>query len=333
MQSQCPLGKSGLEVSSIGLGVMGMSEFYGAPDERENEATLERSLELGVNFWDTADAYGSGHNERMIGRFLAERRARERVVLATKFGFLRDDAGRMLGVRGDPAYVASACDASLARLGVECIDLYYLHRVDPRVPVEETVGAMAALVKAGKVRALGLSEVSPATLRRAGAVHPIAAVQSEYSLWSRDPERPEGILTACREQGAAFVAYSPLGRGFLTGRIASLDELGADDFRRRTPRFERENFERNLRLVERLREIAAEKGCAPGQLALAWLLARSPHVIPIPGTKRRKYLEENAGAAALRLDAQDLARIDAALPPGAAAGERYDAGGMSLTDR
>jgi aryl-alcohol dehydrogenase-like predicted oxidoreductase len=327
------LGGSGIQASAIGLGVMGMSEFYGAPDEQENLATLARALELGVSFWDTADAYGSGHNERLIGRFLKERGARSRVVLATKFGFVRDEQGRAVGIRGDPAYVRSACDASLARLGVEQVDLYYLHRVDPRVPIEETVGAMAELVRAGKVRALGLSECSPATLRRACAVHPIAAVQSEYSLWSRDPERPGGMLAACREQGAAFVAYSPLGRGFLTGQIGSLDALGADDFRRRTPRFERENFERNLALVERVRELAAGKGCTPGQLALAWLLARGPQVIPIPGTKRRKYLEENAAAAALRLDAALLAQIDAALPPGAAAGERYDSMGMSLTDR
>jgi aryl-alcohol dehydrogenase-like predicted oxidoreductase len=327
------LGNSGLQVSAIGLGVMGMSEFYGAPDEQENRATLARALELGVSFWDTADAYGSGHNEKLIGGFLAERGLRKQVVLATKFGFVRDAQGRPVGIKGDPAYVRSACDASLARLGIEQIDLYYQHRIDPQVPVEETVGAMAELVRAGKVRLLGLSEVSAATLRRACAVHPIAAVQSEYSLWTRDPEKPGGMLAACREQGAAFVAYSPLGRGFLTGKVTSLDELGADDFRRRTPRFERENFERNLRLVERVREIAAQKGCTPGQLALAWLLARGPHVIPIPGTKRRKYLEENAGAAAVRLEAADLARIDAVLPPGAAAGERYDTLGLSLTDR
>jgi aryl-alcohol dehydrogenase-like predicted oxidoreductase len=327
------LGQSGKTVSAIGLGVMGMSEFYGEADEKENFATLARAIEIGVTFWDTADAYGTGHNERMIGRFLKEQRARDRIVLATKFGFVRDANGRPIGIRGDPAYVASACDASLSRLGIERIDLYYQHRVDPNVAIEDTVGAMAELVRAGKVRALGLSECSVETLRRACAVHPIAAVQSEYSLWTREPERPGGMLQACRELGAAFVAYSPLGRGFLTGKIQSLDELGSDDFRRRTPRFAQENFDRNLALVARVKEIAAEKRCTPGQLALAWLLARGEHVVPIPGTKRRKYLEENAAAAEIRLEARDLTRIDDALPPGAAAGERYDAMGMSLTNR
>jgi aryl-alcohol dehydrogenase-like predicted oxidoreductase len=331
---QRALGSSATDVSAIGLGVMGMSEFYGAADERENLATLERALELGVSFWDTADAYGTGHNEKLIGRFLADPARRERVVLATKFGFVRDADGKPIGIRGDPEYVASACDASLKRLGdIGPIDLYYQHRVDPRVPIEETVGAMAELVRAGKVLHLGLSECSPETLRRACAVHPIAAVQSEYSLWTREPEQPGGMLAACRELGAAFVAYSPLGRGFLTGKIESLDALGADDFRRRTPRFEQKNFDRNLHLVEQLRALAAEKGCTPGQLALAWLLARGPHVVPIPGTKRRKYLEENAAAASIELSAADLARIDAALPPGAASGDRYDAGGLSLTNR
>ena len=327
------LGRSGQKISAIGLGVMGMSEFYGEANEAENLATLARAIEIGVTFWDTADAYGTGHNERLIGRFIKEQRARDRIVLATKFGFVRDANGRPIGIRGDPAYVASACDASLSRLGIERIDLYYQHRVDPNVPIEDTVGAMAELVRAGKVRALGMSECSVESLRRACAVHPISAVQSEYSLWTRDPERPGGMLAACRELGAAFVAYSPLGRGFLTGKIESLDELGADDFRRRTPRFTEENFDRNLALVSRVKEIAGEKRCTPGQLALAWLLARGEHVVPIPGTKRRKYLEENAGAAEIRLDARDLARIDEALPPGAAAGERYDAAGLSLTDR
>ena len=327
------LGRSGKTVSAIGLGVMGMSEFYGDADEKESLATLARAIEIGVAFWDTADAYGTGHNERLIGRFIKEQRARDRIVLATKFGFVRDASGRPIGIRGDPAYVASACDASLSRLGIERIDLYYQHRVDPNVPIEDTVGAMAELVRAGKVRALGMSECSVESLRRACAVHPISAVQSEYSLWTRDPERPGGMLAACREQGAAFVAYSPLGRGFLTGKIESLDELGANDFRRRTPRFAQENFDRNLALVARVKEIAAEKRCTPGQLALAWLLARGEHVVPIPGTKRRKYLEENAGAAEIRLDARDLARIDEAMPPGAAAGERYDAAGLSLTNR
>jgi aryl-alcohol dehydrogenase-like predicted oxidoreductase len=328
------LGKSGLEVSAIGLGVMGMSEFYGAPDEAESLATLERALELGVTFWDTADAYGSGHNEQLIGRFLADPARRRRVVLATKFGFVRGADGKPIGIRGDPAYVRSACDASLARLGgSDPIDLYYLHRVDPSVPIEETVGAMSELVRAGKVLHLGLSEVSAATLRRAAAVHPISAVQSEYSLWTRDPEQTGGVLAACRELGAAFVAYSPLGRGFLTGKIESLESLGKDDFRRTTPRFEQENFDRNLALVAQVRALASEKGCTPGQLALAWLLARGPHVVPIPGTKRRKYLEENAGAASVKLEGRDLARIDALLPPGAAAGERYTPLGLALTNR
>jgi aryl-alcohol dehydrogenase-like predicted oxidoreductase len=325
------LGTGGLKVSAIGLGVMGMSEFYGKPDEAENEATLARAVELGVTFWDTADAYGSGHNETMIGRFLAARGWRDRIVLATKFGFVRE-GGRAVGVSGKPEYVRSACEGSLSRLGFDAIDLYYQHRVDPAVPIEETVGAMAELVKAGKVRHLGLSECSAETLRRAHAVHPIAAVQSEYSLWSRDPERPGGILEACRELGVGFVPYSPLGRGFLTGKVKRLEDLGADDFRHTTPRFARENFDRNLRLVAEVEAIAADKRCSPGQLALAWLLAQGDFIAPIPGTKRRKYLEDNAGAAGVRLDAADLARIDRVLPPGAAAGERYSEIGMRLTD-
>lgn len=322
---------AGLDVSAIGLGVMGMSEFYGTPDEAECIATLERSVELGVTFWDTADAYGSGHNERLIGSFLAERGWRDRVVLATKFGFVRE-GGRAVGISGSPEYVRSACDASLQRLDFEQIDLYYQHRVDPRVPVEETVGAMADLVKAGKVRCLGLSEVSAETLRRAHAVHPITAVQTEYSLWSRDPERDGGILQACRELGVGFVPYSPLGRGFLTGKIKQLQDLGADDFRHTTPRFERENFEKNLRLVLQVEAIARDKGCTPGQLALAWLLAQGDFIAPIPGTKRRKYLEDNAAAAAVVLEAADLARIDEVMPRGIAAGERYGELGMSLAD-
>jgi len=325
------LGSNGLEVSEIGLGVMGMSEFYGSPDEAESIATLERAISLGVSFWDTADAYGSGHNERLIGAFLKERSWRDRVVLATKFGFVRKD-GVVVGISGSPEYVRSACEGSLERLGFDHVDLYYQHRVDPQVPIEETVGAMSELVKAGKVRHLGLSEVSADSLRRAHAVHPIAAVQTEYSLWSREPERKDGILEACRELGVGFVAYSPLGRGFLTGRITRLEDLAEDDFRHTTPRFERENFERNLRLVDEVRSIAADKGCTPGQLALAWLLARNEHVVPIPGTKRRKYLEENAAAADLTLEAADLARIDAVMPRGAAAGERYGELGMALAD-
>ncbi|MFQ5418620.1 MAG: aldo/keto reductase [Myxococcota bacterium] len=320
-----------LPVSAIGLGVMGMSEFYGTPDEAECIATLERAVETGVTFWDTADAYGSGHNEELIGAFLSERGWRDRVVLATKFGFQRKD-GAVVGVCGKPEYVSSACDASLRRLGVAQIDLYYQHRVDPQVPIEETVGAMALLVKAGKVRALGLSEVSAATLRRAHAVHPIVAVQTEYSLWSRDPERDGGILGACRELGVGFVPYSPLGRGFLTGQIKKLEDLGHDDFRLTTPRFEKQNFEANLRLVAEVEAIAADRGCSPGQLALAWLLAQGDFIVPIPGTKRRKYLDDNAGAAAVELEAADLARLDEALPLGAAAGERYGARGMALAD-
>ena len=322
---------SGLPVSAIGLGVMGMSEFYGTPDEAECIATLERAVELGVTFWDTADAYGSGHNEELIGAFLAERGWRDRIVLATKFGFVRKD-GQMVGISGKPDYVRSACDASLARLGFDTIDLYYQHRVDPAVPIEETVGAMAELVKAGKVRCLGLSEVSADSLRRAHAVHPIAAVQTEYSLWSRDPEREGGILEACRELGVGFVPYSPLGRGFLTGAVKKLEDLGDDDFRRTTPRFERENFERNLRLVAEVESIAADIGCTPGQLALSWLLAQGDSLVPIPGTKRRRYLEDNAGAADVTLGADHLARIDAVMPRGAAAGERYGELGMSLAD-
>jgi aryl-alcohol dehydrogenase-like predicted oxidoreductase len=321
----------GLRVSAIGLGVMGMSEFYGAPDEAESLATLERALELGVTFWDTADAYGSGHNERLIGGFLARGGRRDRVVLATKFGFLREGS-RMVGICGRPDYVRSACDASLARLGCDTIDLYYQHRVDPQVPIEDTVGAMAELVAAGKVRALGLSEVSAASLRRAHAVHPIAAVQSEYSLWSRDPERAGGILDACRELGVGFVPYSPLGRGFLTGTLKRREDLGSDDFRLTTPRFTQENFDKNLRLAAEVEAIAADARCTPGQLALAWLLSRGESIVPIPGTKRRRYLEDNAGAADVRLDAAILARIDAALPRGAAAGERYGELGMRLAD-
>ncbi len=325
------LGREGLEVSCIGLGVMGMSEFYGTPDEAECIATLERAVELGVSFWDTADAYGSGHNEELIGCFLAERGWRDRIVLATKFGFVRKD-GKAVVISGSPEYVRSSCDASLARLGFEQIDLYYQHRVDPQVPVEETVGAMAELVKSGKVRTVGLSEVSGATLRRAHAVHPISAVQTEYSLWSRDPEKQGGILEACRDLGVGFVPYSPLGRGFLTGKVRKLEDLSGDDFRHTTPRFERANFERNLRLVDQVEDIARDKGCTPGQLALAWLLARSDEIVPIPGTKRRRYLEDNAGAANVVLDAADLARIDRVIPRGAAAGERYGELGMRLAD-
>jgi aryl-alcohol dehydrogenase-like predicted oxidoreductase len=328
---QRTLGDEGLKISAIGLGVMGMSEFYGTPDEAEYIATLERAVDLGVTFWDTADVYGSGHNERLVGTFLAERSWRDRIVLATKFGFLRK-GGRIAGISGRPEYVREACDASLGRLGFERIDLYYQHRVDPQVPIEETVGAMADLVRGGKVRAIGLSEVSANTLRRAHAVHPIAAVQTEYSLWSRDPEREGGILDTCRELGVGFVPYSPLGRGFLTGQVRKLEDLEADDFRLTTPRFERQNFERNLRLVAEVEAIAAERDCRPGQLALAWLLAQGDFLVPIPGTKRRSYLEENARAASIQLNADELARIDEVMPRGAAAGQRYGELGMSLAD-
>ncbi len=325
------LGSEGLRVPRIGLGVMGMSVAYGTPDEAECIATLERALELGITFWDTADAYGGGHNEELIGRFIAERGARDRIVLATKFGFVRK-GGVAIGISGKPEYVHSACDASLKRLGFDQIDLYYQHRVDPTVPIEETVGAMAELVRAGKVRTLGLSEVSADSLRRAHAVHPISAVQTEYSLWSRDPENPGGILDACRELGVGFVPYSPLGRGFLTGRLKTLDDLDADDFRLTTPRFERVNFEANLKLVDAVEKLAADKGCSPAQLALAWLLAQGGQLVPIPGTKRRKYLEENAGAEDVTLGPDELATIDEIIPRRAAAGERYDELGMRLAD-
>ncbi|HVY77789.1 MAG TPA: aldo/keto reductase [Solirubrobacterales bacterium] len=313
------LGSEGLEVSAEGLGCMGMSEFYGAADEAEAEATIRRALELGVNFLDTADMYGPFTNEELVGRAIAGRR--DEVVLATKFGNVRGPGGERLGVRGDPAYVHGACEASLRRLGVEAIDLYYQHRVDPEVPIEETVGAMAELVEAGKVRHLGLSEAAPETVRRAHATHPIAALQTEYSLWSRDPE--EEILPTLRELGIGFVPYSPLGRGFLTGRFRSPDDLADDDFRRANPRFAGENLERNLGLVERVEEIAAERGVTAGQLALAWVLAQGEEVVPIPGTKRRSYLEENVAATEIELNDEDMRRLDEAAPRGAAAGDRY----------
>jgi aryl-alcohol dehydrogenase-like predicted oxidoreductase len=314
------LGTSGLTVSALGLGCMGMSEFYGPADESESLATLDAALEAGITFFDTADMYGRGHNEELLGRFLAGKR--DRAVLATKFGVVRDpDEGRFRGVDNSPAYVAEACDASLRRLGTDRIDLYYVHRIDPNRPIEETVAAMADLVRAGKVRALGLSECSAATLRRAHAVHPIAAVQTEYSLWTRDVEAE--VLPACRELGVAFVAYSPLGRGFLTGALKDTESLSPQDFRRIVPRFQDEAFERNLALVNELKAIAEAKGVTPAQLALAWLLARGDDIVPIPGTKRRKYLEENVAAAAIALSDDDLARLDRALPPGAALGERY----------
>jgi len=313
------LGGQGLEVSELGLGCMGMSEFYGEADETESIATIHRALDLGVNFLDTADMYGPFTNEKLVGRAIAGRR--DEVVLATKFGNARGPNGEWLGIRGDAGYVRQACDASLDRLGVDYIDLYYQHRVDRTTPIEETVGAMAELVEAGKVRYVGLSEASPDTIRRAHATHPISALQSEYSLWSRDPE--EDALPTVRELGIGFVAYSPLGRGFLSGAIRSLEDLAEDDYRRRNPRFQGANFQRNLDLADAVRAIADEKGVTPSQLALAWVLSRGDDVVPIPGTKRRQYLEENAGAADVQLTSEELQRIESAFPKGATAGDRY----------
>jgi aryl-alcohol dehydrogenase-like predicted oxidoreductase len=324
------LGRNGPEVSALGLGCMGMSEFYGAGDDAESIATLHHALDRGVRLFDTADIYGPYTNEQLVGRAIRGRR--DEVVLATKFGFVRDpaDPGKR-EIDGRPERVREACEASLKRLGVDTIDLYYLHRADSRVPIEDTVGAMADLVAAGKVRWLGLSEVSPATLERACAVHPIAALQSEYSLWTRDPE--DGALDACRRLGVGFVAFSPLGRGFLTGAIRSTDDFAADDYRRNSPRFQGENFARNLALVDLVKAIAADKGCTPAQLALAWVLAQGPDIVPIPGTKRRKYLDENLDALDVRLSGEDRATIEAAMPRGEVRGERYPAGMMALTGR
>lgn len=309
-----------LTVSEMGLGCMGMSEFYGTPDEKESTATIHRALDLGINFIDTADIYGPFTNEKLVGEAMKDRR--EEVVLATKFGNERGEDGSFIGINGKPEYVRKACDASLRRLGLDHIDLYYQHRVDPDTPIEETVSAMKELVESGKVRYLGLSEAGAETIRKAHAVHPISALQSEYSLFTRDVE--DEILPTIRELGIGFVAYSPLGRGFLTGAYKNVSDLGENDTREaRFPRFQGENFEKNVALVEKAREVAAEKSVSPGQLALAWLLHRGEDIVPIPGTKRRKYLEENAGAAEVELTEEDLSRIEEAMPRGAAHGERY----------
>jgi aryl-alcohol dehydrogenase-like predicted oxidoreductase len=313
------LGENGPDVSALGLGCMGMSEFYGESDEQESIATIHRAIELGVTFLDTADIYGSGRNEELIGRAIANRR--DSVFLATKFGNVRGPSGSFDGINGCPEYVRQACEASLRRLRVETIDLYYQHRVDPDTPIEDTVGAMAGLVREGKVRFLGLSEAAPRTIRRAHAVHPITALQTEYSLWSRDVEGK--ILSTCRALGVGLVAYSPLGRGFLTGQIKRPEDLAEDDIRRQSPRFQGENFQRNLDLVSHIQDLAAAKGCTPAQLALAWVLAQGEDIVPIPGTRRRRNLEENVGALAVTLTSEELRRIDELLPQGTAAGERY----------
>ena len=323
------LGKGGPTVSRMGLGCMGMSEFFGPGDEAESIRTIHRALDLGMNFLDTADIYGMGRNEELVGKAIRDRRAG--AVLATKFGNVRGSDGSWLGVNGKPAYVRSCCEASLRRLGVDVIDLYYQHRVDPETPIEETVEAMAELVRQGKVRFLGLSEAAPGTIRRACAVHPIAALQTEYSLWTREPEAE--VIPVCREHGVGFVAYSPLGRGIFGGAIRRLDDLAEGDYRRNSPRFAGGNLDLNLPLVERLQTLADEKGCRPAQLALAWLLSRGEDIFPIPGTKHVRRLEENAAALGVVLTPAEVARIDAAFPPGAAAGARYHAQAMKAVHR
>lgn len=322
------LGQNGLTVSAMGLGCMSMSPVYGATDEQEALATLDLAVKRGITFLDTADIYGCGHNEEFVGRFLKGRR--EKVVLATKFGIVRDAHGEFVGLNGKPDYVRSACEASLRRLGVDYIDLYYQHRVDPNIPIEDTVGAMADLVCEGKVRYLGLSEAGPRTLRKANAIHPIAALQTEYSLWTRDPE--DEVLPTCRELGIGFVAYSPLGRGFLTHHVTKLDQLSEDDWRRGTPRFQGENFRENLRLVEAIESVAKEKKRTSAQLALAWVLAQGEDIVPIPGTTKRTHLEENRSALEIQLSSKEVAQIHQLTPPGAAAGERYPERGMVWVD-
>jgi aryl-alcohol dehydrogenase-like predicted oxidoreductase len=323
------LGNQGLVVSELGLGCMGMSEFYSGRDEQEAIATIHRALDLGITLLDTADMYGPFTNEQLVGRAIRDRR--DQVVLATKFGNVRSEEGGFLGISGKPEYVRQACDASLRRLGIDVIDLYYQHRVDPTVPIEETVGSMAELVQQGKVRYLGMSEAAPATIRRAQAVHPISALQTEYSLWSRDPE--DEILPTVRELNIGFVAYSPLGRGFLSGAITKLEDLAADDYRRNSPRFQGENFHKNLQLVEQVRAIATEKGVTPSQLALAWLLAQGEDIVPIPGTKRRTYLEENVAATEITLTSEEVRRLEEVAPKGVVAGDRYPAQTMSTVNR
>ena len=324
---QRQLGRSGPPVAAIGLGCMGMSDFYGPADEGESIRTIHRALDLGVDFLDTADIYGPFTNERLVGRAIRERR--NEVVLATKFGNMRSEDGKFLGINGRPEYVRKACDASLKRLGVDTIDLYYQHRVDPETPIEDTVGAMADLVQAGKIRYVGLSEAAPETIRRAHEVHPITALQTEYSLWSREPE--DRLLDTCRDLGIGFVAYSPLGRGFLTGRFRTPDDFAPDDWRRTNPRFQGENFQRNLDLAERVQQLARAKGRTPAQLALAWLLARGPDIVPIPGSTRAERVEENAAAASITLTPEEIEALDAIGP--AVAGDRYTEGGMRAVNR